>query len=129
MVPYVRASFRKHFINGMRYVENFDESKIELFNKEFNKPKEMSIEDENYKKYQKAYKYANDMTKEETYQAVEGMYHNLNSLQSRAGDQLPFTSINYGTCTFPEGRLVIKALLDTSIKGLGKMRRTAIFPD
>ena len=51
-----------------------------------------------------------------------------NTLQSRSGNQLPFTSINYGTCTLPEGRMVIKALLDTSIKGIGKLHRTSIFP-
>ena len=68
------------------------------------------------------------MTKRELYQAVEGMYHNLNTLQSRSGNQLPFTSINYGTCTEPEGRMVIKALLDTSIKGIGKLHKTSIFP-
>lgn len=56
------------------------------------------------------------------------MYHNLNTLQSRSGNQLPFTSINYGTCTLPEGRLVIKALLEGSIKGVGKLHKTAIFP-
>ena len=78
--------------------------------------------------YDKAYKYAYDMTIKEVYQAVEGMYHNLNTLQSRSGNQLPFTSINYGTCTLPEGRMVIKALLDVSIEGLGKLHKTSIFP-
>ena len=42
--------------------------------------------------------------------------------------QLPFTSINFGTCTLPEGRMVIKALLETSIEGIGKLKRTPIFP-
>ena len=56
------------------------------------------------------------------------MYHNLNTLQSRSGNQLPFTSINYGTCTLPEGRMIIKALLEGSIKGTGKLRKTSIFP-
>jgi ribonucleoside-triphosphate reductase len=56
------------------------------------------------------------------------MYHNLNTLQSRSGNQLPFTSINYGTCTKPEGRMVIKALLDGSIKGIGALHKTSIFP-
>ena len=64
----------------------------------------------------------------ETKQAVEGMYHNLNTLQSRSGNQLPFTSINYGTCTSEEGRLVTKSLLDCSIKGIGKLHKTSIFP-
>lgn len=49
-------------------------------------------------------------------------------MQSRSGNQLPFTSINYGTCTLPEGRMVIKALLETSINGIGKLHRTSIFP-
>lgn len=61
-------------------------------------------------------------------QAVEAMYHNLNTLQSRSGNQLPFTSINYGTCTSREGRLIIRALLEGSIKGVGKLHRTSIFP-
>lgn len=42
--------------------------------------------------------------------------------------QLPFTSINYGTCTLTEGRIIIKAILDVSIQGIGKMKRTSIFP-
>ena len=68
------------------------------------------------------------MTKKETRQAVEGCYHNLNTLQSRSGNQLPFTSLNYGTCTLPEGRMVTKALLEVSIDGLGIYHRTSIFP-
>ena len=68
------------------------------------------------------------MTKKEIHQAVEGLYHNLNTLQSRSGNQLPFTSINYGTCTLPEGRMFTKALLEVSIEGLGKLHKTSIFP-
>ena len=68
------------------------------------------------------------MTTRECYQAVEGLYHNLNSLQSRSGNQLPFSSINYGTCTLPEGRLITKAILEVLIKGIGKLHRTSIFP-
>lgn len=89
---------------------------------------ESSIDNPLYKKFDKAFSYAMDQTQKELEQAVEGMYHNLNSLQSRSGCQLPFTSINYGTCTLPEGRMVIKALLDGSIKGVGKFHRTSIFP-
>ena len=54
--------------------------------------------------------------------------YKCNTLQSRSGNQLPFTSINYGTCTLPEGRMVTKAILDTSIKGIGGFHRTSIFP-
>ena len=87
-----------------------------------------SIEDNYFKRYKHFYNYAIDMTRKEIYQAVEGMYHNLNTLQSRSGNQLPFTSINYGTCTLPEGRMIIKALLDVSIEGIGKLHKTSIFP-
>ena len=69
-----------------------------------------------------------DMTSKEIYQAVEALYHNLNTLQSRSGQQLPFSSINYGTCTLTEGRMVTKALLDVSIDGLGTLHKTPIFP-
>ena len=123
MVPYVRKSFRKHYIDGLKYVEEIND--FELFN---HIPEDAGIEDEEYKVYPKAYKYAMDMTIKETKQAVEGMYHNLNTLQSRSGNQLPFTSINYGTCTLPEGRMVTKALLEASIDGIGKLHKTSIFP-
>ena len=89
---------------------------------------EQSIDSSWWKENNKAYTYALDMTKKEVYQAAEGMYHNLNTLQSRSGNQLPFTSINYGTCTEPEGRMVTKAILDVSIKGIGKLHKTSIFP-
>jgi ribonucleoside-triphosphate reductase len=122
MVPYVRKSFYKHFMDGIKYIEEMNE----FFDLE--SEKEISIEDERYKKFPKSYKYAMDKTNKELQQAVEGMYHNLNTLQSRSGNQLPFTSINYGTCTLPEGRMVIKALLEGSIKGVGKVHRTPVFP-
>lgn len=67
-------------------------------------------------------------TLQELRQAVEAMYHNLNTLQSRSGDQLPFTSINYGTCTFEEGRLVTRALILGSLEGIGFHHNTPIFP-
>ena len=125
MVPYVRKSFNKHFREGLKYVEE-REDQIEAYRNV--KAEEISIEDNWYKDFPKAYKYAMDMTTKETHQAVEGMYHNLNTLQSRSGNQLPFSSVNYGTCTLPEGRMVIKALLEVSIEGLGKLHRTSIFP-
>ena len=133
MVPYVRKSFHKHWIDGMEYAEdslNYRESQYykEHFNKE-NIPT-ISIDDPVYMPdiFTNAYRYAMNMTERELAQAAEGLYHNLNSLQSRSGNQLPFTSINYGTCTLPEGRMVIKALLEGSIKGVGKHHRTPIFP-
>ena len=121
MVPYVRKSFGKHFKDGLLYCED------KLYDTAWDYT-EHSIDEEIYNTCPKAYKYAMNMTTREVYQAVEGMYHNLNTLQSRSGNQLPFTSINYGTCTLPEGRMITKALLDTSIKGIGKLHRTSIFP-
>ena len=121
MVPYVRKSFGKHFKDGLLYCED------KLYDTAWNYA-EHSIDEEIYNTCPKAYKYAINMTTREVYQAVEGMYHNLNTLQSRSGNQLPFTSINYGTCALPEGRMITKALLDTSIKGIGKLHRTSIFP-
>ena len=122
MVPYVRKSFYKHYKDGCKYLIDVDlYADIDIVN--------TSIEDEKYKNIpSKVYDYAMDMTEREIYQAVEGMYHNLNTLQSRSGNQLPFTSINYGTCTLPEGRMIIKALLDISIEGIGKLHKTSIFP-
>lgn len=124
MVPYVRKSFYKHFKDGVKYClrDEWDEH----WDIDFNDSR--PIDWEEYKNYPEAYEYALDMTTKEVYQAVEGMYHNLNTLQSRSGCQLPFTSINYGTCTLPEGRMVIKALLDVSINGIGRLHRTSIFP-
>ena len=152
MVPYVRKSFFKHFVDGMKYLgdamildaqgENEtdgDFAKRKVYNKglwlkyqrELNDIdiESTRIDDKLYTKHAaNIYQYAMEMTKKELKQAVEGMYHNLNTLQSRSGNQLPFTSINYGTCTLPEGRMVIESLLNGSINGTGKYHRTSIFP-
>lgn len=135
MVPYVRKSFTKHLGDGLCYVEKISEYKTKRFHKWIANDKEnhpdgtIHFDDREFQsQHPEAWEYAMDMTVKETYQAVEGLMHNLNTLQSRSGNQLPFSSINYGTCTLPEGRLVIKALLDTSIKGVGKLHKTSIFP-
>ena len=80
MVPYVRISFGKHYRDGKKYIEEekFDITTLDL--------RELSIEDDSvYDLHSKAYTYAMDKTLEELNQAVEGMYHNLNTLQSRSG--------------------------------------------
>ena len=121
MVPYVRKSFYKHYKDGIEYIEGRE---IDYSFRDY-----LSITDSDYEACsEKAAKYAYDMTKKEVYQAVEGMFHNLNTLQSRSGNQLPFTSINYGTCTLPEGRLITQAVLDVLIKGVGKLYKTSVFP-
>ena len=121
MIPYVRKSFYKHYMDGLTYIEQVISMDDRLNN-------QLSIEDPIYKEFKGAYSYAIAMTEKGVHQAVEGMYHNLNTLQSRSGNQLPFTSINYGTCTLPEGRMVTKALLEVSIEGLGRLHKTSIFP-
>ena len=145
MVPYIRKSFRKHYItNWIQQLDEFYDLDILSMDYEAykhwieNKVTEFYLQT---KLEDKDFKFANketldlkirqralDDTKKETYQAVEGMYHNLNTLQSRSGNQLPFTSINYGTCTELEGRMVIRALLEVSMEGLGTNGVTSIFP-
>ncbi|MCI6927401.1 anaerobic ribonucleoside triphosphate reductase [Butyricicoccus porcorum] len=72
-------------------------------------------------------KYARRETERTTYQAMEALVHNLNTMHSRAGAQIPFSSLNYGTDTSPEGRLVMKSLLLATEAGLGN-GETSIFP-
>ena len=154
MIPYIRKSFLKHYIvaylkqteefaslnllellfqtyeeNGIirnKFDDWVDEHKQMFFDNTGLNEEDFYIGNNKLNKI--LYQSALYDTINETYQAVEGLYHNLNTLQSRSGNQLPFTSINYGTCTEPEGRMVTKALLDVSIKGIGKLHKTSIFP-
>lgn len=86
----------------------------------------------------KIYEFVGDKTKKvlelsrkrtfkDTFQACEGFVHNLNSLNSRAGSQVPFSSINYGTNTTPEGQMLIENTLEATEEGLGN-GETSIFP-
>lgn len=128
MVPYVRKSFYKHYKNGLQYITA---NLWGITDNDLVTPETPINDEQKYRpsmKYNEAYNYAMEMTERELQQAVEGLLHNLNTLQSRSGNQLPFTSINYGTCTLPEGRMVTKALLEGSIKGVGKFHKTPIFP-
>ena len=140
LVPYVRKSFFKHYV--VAYLKSLPEFQdLDLLNLLFedyddeagitrNKFDDWidSNKQEFLDKFNLKFEDFTYDTIVEVKQAVEAMYHNLNTLQSRAGNQLPFTSINYGTCTSEEGRLVIKALIDGSIKGVGKFHKTSIFP-
>ena len=72
-------------------------------------------------------KYAVKETRRNTYQAMEALVHNLNTMHSRAGAQVPFTSLNYGTDVSPEGRLVMECLMKATEAGLGN-GETSIFP-
>ena len=81
MVPYVRKSFYKHYKNGLEFLLDYTEKQID----EFEINDSMSIDDEKYKSEERVYNYAIKLTTKELNQATEGMYHNLNSLQSRSG--------------------------------------------
>ena len=154
LVPYVRKSFMKHYI--VAYLKSTEEfTKLDLPDMMFKDYKDKAgiwrnklddWIDEHKKEYLdrlglkfEDFTFDNKAldrnfrqaavfdTIQETKQAAEGMLHNLNSLQSRSGNQLPFSSINYGTCTLPEGRIIIRAILDATIKGTGN-GQTSIFP-
>lgn len=115
LAPYVTKSFKKHFKKGMNYFYEgweYEEDRIIVGNDDY---------------FEKAYNYAYNETKNETLQAAESMIHNLNTMASRAGGQVPFSSICFGLDTSWEGRLIIDSILQASINGLGH-GETAIFP-
>ena len=96
----------------------FDISKFESFYKENGELKKI---------FTKSYDTAMAKTNRDTYQAMEAFIHNLNTMHSRAGAQVPFSSINFGTDTSPEGRMVMKNYLLALDNGLGH-HETPIFP-
>lgn len=122
--PYVNISFKKYLCNGLRYFENKVINYKEL-------PEEDNVENIDrleYKYGQKIVKYALEELNKEGIQSAQGLYHNLNTLESRPGSQVPFTSINFGRRTTVAGRLVSRWLMKASIDGIGKFHRTSIFP-
>ena len=122
LAPFVKMSFSKHFKDGLKWVENELEDYINHI------PKSIGIEDLEAKSHKKAYEYAMTMLENEGQQSAQGLYHNLNTLESRQGSQVPFTSINLGRDTSPEGRLVTKWIMNASIDGIGEHHLTSIFP-
>ena len=89
--------------------------------------KKIVSEDAAVKAQEKSTKFADKEIRRKTYQAMEAFIHNLNTMHSRAGAQVPFSSINYGTDTTPEGRLVIECVMKATEAGLG-FGETPIFP-
>ena len=126
MAPSVDKTYRKSLReNIQKYIDFTDKDlKIEI-------PEDLTLgDDAKLKKLKVPAKVIEDAKKDterQTFQAMEGFVHNLNTMHSRAGAQVPFTSINFGTDTTPEGRLVSKMLLEATMKGLGK-GETPIFP-
>lgn len=126
LAPYVMKSYFKNLKELAQYEGiSLDISSLEAYSQDNNtiidyNPFSSPIE---HKIYQEARK----LTEKQTYQAMEALIHNLNTMQSRAGAQTPFSSINYGTGTTPEQRLVIKSVLEATDAGMGS-GETPIFP-
>ena len=128
LAPFVKKSFRKHMMNYLTDVEDRTvlDAKTILSNYE---PveidnKELLIQHG----LQNAYHYAMKQLEREGRQSAEALYHNLNTLESRAGSQVPFTSINFGRDTSTEGRMVSRWMMEASLNGIGKHHLTSIFP-
>lgn len=133
LAPYVVKSFIKHFTRLM-LTEGFDQNSRDLLEKEINQEYEKKgtigssfFTVGNSALAEKLNTGAWEFTKQDTYQAMEALIHNLNTMQSRAGAQVPFSSINYGTGTTYEQRLIIESVLKATDKGLGN-GETPIFP-
>ena len=142
MAPGVLATFKKqlkqqiydfldltdldHFINMDKVAKEIDKFKtididlsvFDSFTKDSKQAKRL---------FKKAYEKAYEKTDRQTYQAMEAFIHNLNTMHSRAGAQVPFSSVNFGTDTSPEGRMVMKNYLLATDAGLGN-HETPIFP-
>lgn len=119
--PFAHKSFVKLFREGLteKGYESVREEDME----------NIHIDNMNLKEiYPDAYDYAVRHLEEEGKQSAQGLFHNLNTLESRAGSQVPFTSLNYGRNTSTYGQLINKWLLNASLDGIGKHNRTSIFP-
>lgn len=129
LAPFVKLSFYKHFANGIVYLDGYSREDADWVLDQWKKS-QRSIDDPYFRESfsNKVYQYAMDMLEREGKQAAQGLYHNLNTLESRQGSQVPFTSINLGRDTSFEGRLVTKWIMEASIDGIGQHHLTSIFP-
>ena len=132
LAPFVKKSFRKHVKNYFTDVQYYsDETATMLmdgFEKEHGEICIDNLELQSMSGYPDAYNYAMKQLDREGKQSSEALYHNLNTLESRSGSQVPFTSINFGRDTSTEGKLVQKWMLNASLAGVGKHHLTPIFP-
>lgn len=151
MAPGIKKTYRKEIRDVLYEIysifdENLTEEDAKDMVKEAEKVQEIALDapefekellkiinnkypniENNDKLLKKVFKDALKKTDEEAHQAMEALIHNLNTMHSRAGAQVPFSSLNYGTDTSKEGRMVINALLDATLRGLGN-GETPIFP-
>ena len=125
LAPFVAKSFYKHMRNYFTDVEGLTKEDAEIVLKAKYEP---VIIDNDKIKDTPAYKFAMRQLEREGIQGSEALYHNLNTLESRAGSQVPFTSINFGRDTSTEGRFVSEKMLKASLAGVGKYHLTPIFP-
>ena len=125
LAPYVKKSFRKKIAQYYTDVEGLTEEDAEIVIKAKFEPCEIDNEEI---KNTPAYKFAMKQIERDGFQAAEAMFHNLNTLESRAGSQVPFTSINFGRDMSTEGRFVSRHMLQASLAGIGKHHLTPIFP-
>ena len=123
LAPFVKRSFSKYYLDGFEWILSGER---EVYNE--NELATLSINHPIYDEHPQAKTYAMAMLRRELKQSAEALYHNLNTLESRAGSQVPFTSINYGRDESPEGKLVSEAMLNASLAGIGKHHNTSIFP-
>ena len=126
MAPGVNKSFRKALRSNLEKYNKYSGKKVDV-----KIPDDIAYGDtETLKKLkipETVIETSNEDVEKQTFQAMEGFIHNLNTMHSRAGAQVPFTSINFGTDITPAGRVVTKNLLEATDKGLGH-GETPIFP-
>lgn len=142
MAPGVLKTFKKQFKQQIYDLLDFSDLlsfvNMDRVAKEIDKLNSIDVDIENFKNFYKeseqvkrlfvkSYEKALQKTNRTTYQAMEAFVHNLNTMHSRAGAQVPFSSINFGTDTSSEGRMVIKNFLLATNEGLGR-GETPIFP-
>lgn len=130
LAPFVKLSFYEYFTDGLKYFNNADDNDVKDA-LTYLREHDISIDAPIVKddpKAAKAYAYAVDMLEREGRQSMQALIHNLNTLESRPGSQLPFSSINLGRDTTVEGRLVTKWTMEASLEGVGKHHLTSIFP-
>lgn len=128
LAPYVLKTFKKHLKKLLAYedAKKHESASITLESLLKQVDEIKSIEDV-IPGYEYICKAAYAYTQEDTFQGAESLIHNLNSMASRAGSQVPFSSLNFGIDTSPEGRMVSEYLLKAQMAGLGK-HETPIFP-
>jgi len=123
MAPYVRMSFESHYKDAYRFFFGEELENVDVKVEEYEIGDIISLEG-----LARVKQHAINQTVKETKQSMEGLIHDLNIMNSRSGNQVPFSSINFGTDFSAEGRCVIKTFLEAVDNGVGNDHKTAIFP-